>query len=216
MADNEIKTLKQLGAHIKKALGSSVVSSVEVSKQDELVLTIEAEKIKDVFSFLKDDKQCYFKQLIDICAVDYPERSKRFEVVYHLLSLKNNTRLRVKLLTDKNTPVDTVSLLYPTAGWFEREVWDMFGVFFNGHLDLRRILTDYGFDGHPLRKDFPLTGFVETRYDEDEKRVIYEPVELMQDFRKFDYDTPWEGLTDVQSLVDKDSVKPKFVGGGKE
>jgi NADH-quinone oxidoreductase subunit C len=134
-----------------------------------------------------------FKELVDLCGVDYPERERRFEVVYHLLSLKNNQRIRVKVETDESTPVPSVVELFSTAGWFEREAWDMYGIYFADHPDLRRILTDYGFEGHPLRKDFPLTGHVELRYDDEQKRVVYEPVRLRQDFRTFDFLSPWEG-----------------------
>lgn len=159
----------------------------------ELAITCEAKDIVAVMTFLRDDETCDFKQLVDVCGVDYPNRILRFEVVYQLLSHKHNTRLRVKISTNEDTPVPSVVHLYPSAGWFEREVWDMYGVFFSGHHDLRRILTDYGFDGHPQRKDFPLTGFVEMRYDEGQKRVVYEPVKLQQAYRSFDYASPWEG-----------------------
>ena len=143
--------------------------------------------------FVRDDSNCLFKILIDITAVDFPERGERFEIVYNLLSLSHNQRIRVKVSADENTPVPSMVALFSAAGWFEREVWDMFGVFFTDHPDLRRMLTDYGFEGHPLRKDFPLTGYVEVRYDEEQKRVVYEPVTLTQDFRNFDFMSPWEG-----------------------
>jgi len=151
--------------------------------------------------------------LMDICGVDYPDRAKRFDVVYHLLSLKNNARVRVKVQTDEGTPVPSVVGVHSAAGWFERECWDLFGVAFAGNPDLRRILTDYGFEGHPLRKDFPLTGYVEVRYDDEQKRVVYEPVKLTQDFRNFDFMSPWEGMTDVmlpgdeKVMVDKGGTK---------
>lgn len=144
-------------------------------------------------TFLRDDTNCLFKILVDVCGVDYPEREERFEVVYHLLSLKHNQRIRVKVSTDEDTPVPSVVGVFSTANWFEREVWDLYGVFFSDHPDLRRILTDYGFEGHPLRKDFPLTGYVEVRYDDEQKRVVYEPVKLTQEFRRFDFLSPWEG-----------------------
>ncbi len=146
-----------------------------------------------MLKFLRDDSNCQFTQLIDICGVDYPEREERFEVVYHLLSMTQNLRVRLKVSAGEETPVPSAAEVFSCADWFEREVWDMYGVFFSDHPDLRRILTDYGFDGHPQRKDFPLTGYVEVRYDESQKRVIYEPVKLTQDFRTFDFMSPWEG-----------------------
>ncbi len=198
------------------ALGASIVEknpnnflSFELIK-DELVLYARREKILAVMTFLRDDASCMFKQLIDVTAVDYPERGERFEVVYHLLSLRHNCRVRVKLATDENTPVDSVAGIFSAANWFERETWDMYGVMFANHPDHRRILTDYGFDGHPLRKDFPLTGYVELRYDQDLKRVVYEPVKLTQDFRRFDFLSPWEGLTEIQLPGDEKAVQPKF------
>lgn len=206
-------SLKQLGQHIKRALKNAVLY-YELERDAELVLAVERTKIRDVLAFLKDDTQCAFKQLIDICGADYPEHHERFEVVYHLLSLKHNRRIRVKLETDEATPIPSVTDLFSTANWFEREVWDMFGVFFEDHPDLRRILTDYGFQGHPLRKDFPLTGFVEVRYDEEARRVVYEPVELMQDFRRFDYTSPWEAMSDPHLFGDEKAVRPGFMGGG--
>ena len=160
-------------------------------------LTVHARRgaIEKVLTVLRDDVAFKFNQLIDITAVDYPDREERFEVVYNTLSMSQNARLRVKVTTDEDTPVPSVCGIYPCAGWFEREVWDMYGVFFSDNPDLRRILTDYGFEGHPLRKDFPLTGYVEVRYDEEQKRVVYEPVQLTQDFRTFDFLSPWEGMT---------------------
>ena len=161
----------------------------------ELILRVTADKLLRVMRFLRNDANCLFQMLVDICGVDFPEREKRFEIVYNLLSLKQNMRVRVKLSTDDATPVPSVSSLFPTASWFERECWDMYGVFFGDHPDLRRILTDYGFEGHPLRKDFPLTGYVEVRYDDEQRRVVYEPVKLTQEFRTFDFLSPWEGMT---------------------
>ena len=166
--------------------------SVELWK-DEIIIHADAAKIHDILYFLRSDEKCGFSQLQGITAADYPEDEKRFEIVYLLLSLKHNRRVIVKIRTDEQTPVPTVTSLYNSAGWYEREVWDMFGVRFSGHPDLRRILTDYGFEGHPLRKDFPLTGFYQVRYDEEEKGVIYEPVNLPQEFRVFDFNSPWEG-----------------------
>ena len=144
--------------------------------------------------FLRNDGNCQFKILIDICGVDYPQRNPRFEVVYNLLSLTQNQRIRIKLLVDEDVSVPTATGVYSSAGWFEREAWDLYGIIFSNHDDLRRILTDYGFEGHPLRKDFPLTGHVEVRYDESQKRVVYDPVKLTQDYRTFDFLSPWEGM----------------------
>ena len=161
---------------------------------DELMIWAEADSLIKVLRFLRDDQNCQFKQLVDITAVDYPERDRRFEIVYNLLSLTHNLRLRLKVPADEETQVPSATGDYSVALWFEREVWDMYGVFFTDHPDLRRILTDYGFEGHPLRKDFPLTGYVEVRYDEESKRVVYEPVKLVQEFRSFDFMSPWEGM----------------------
>lgn len=159
----------------------------------ELTLSIKRESIIPVLRFLHDDSGAQFISIIDICGVDYPGDAERFEVVYHLLSPKLNQRIRVKLRTDAETPIQSATSVYPGADWFEREAYDMYGILFTGHPDLRRILTDYGFDGHPMRKDFPLTGYVEVRYDDEQKRVVYEPVELRQEFRDFDYKSPWDG-----------------------
>ena len=144
-------------------------------------------------TFLRDDPSVLFKVMVDLCGVDYPDRPERFEVVYNLLSLKLNQRIRVKVTSDENSLVPSITGVYSAAGWFEREAWDLFGIYFADHPDLRRILTDYGFEGHPMRKDFPLTGYVEVRYDEEQKRVVYEPVKLKQEFRNFDFVSPWEG-----------------------
>jgi len=160
---------------------------------DELIIEVSAVSLGKVLVFLRDDSNCLFKQLIDLCGADYPERDRRFDVVYNLLSLSHNQRIRVKVKVGEDEQVPSVSEVYPSAGWYEREAWDLYGILFAGHSDLRRILTDYGFEGHPLRKDFPLTGFVEVRYDEEQKRVVYEPVSLTQDFRNFDFMSPWEG-----------------------
>jgi NADH-quinone oxidoreductase subunit C len=150
-----------------------------------------------LLTFLRDDSQCRFETLVDICACDYPTEAERFEVVYHLLSMRLNQRIRVKVRTDENTPVPSATAVFPVANWYEREAFDMYGVLFSDHPDLRRILTDYGFEGYPLRKDFPLTGRVEVRYDESQKRVVYEPVKLMQEYRNFDFLSPWEGMQAV-------------------
>jgi len=168
---------------------------------DEAVLRTRPQSVLQVLRFLKDDSQCLFKTLVDLCGVDYPDREQRFEVVYNLLSVKQNLRMRVKVSTDEDTPVPSACTLFMAAEWNEREAWDMYGIFFSDHPDLRRLLTDYGFEGHPLRKDFPLTGHVEVRYDDEVKRVVYEPVTLTQDFRTFDFLSPWEG---VQSLLPGD------------
>ena len=164
----------------------------------ETILHVAPHAILGVMAYLRDNADCRFNQLIDICGVDYPQRPARFDVVYQLLSMKHNTRIRVKVATDENTPVTSVSSLFSTAAWFEREAWDLYGIMFDALADHRRILTDYGFDGHPLRKDFPLSGHVEVRYDPEQKRVVYGPVSLPQDFRVFDNLSPWEALTDVQ------------------
>ena len=185
------QTLKDLGEQIRAAHPNDV-TDVAVAT-GELMVTVRGAAIAAVLTRLRDDPAFLFQQLVDICGVDYSDRPLRFEVVYNLLSLRHNRRLRVKVLTDEDTPVPSVSGVFNAANWFEREAWDLYGILFADHPDLRRILTDYGFEGHPLRKDFPLTGFVEVRYDEEQKRVIYEPVKLVQDFRSFDFLSPWEG-----------------------
>ena len=184
-------TLNDMGDYIAGKAGDAVLSW-EIAL-GELAIVTTRDNLSAVMKLLRDDSNCQFKVLIDVTAADYPEREERFEIVYNLLSLSHNQRIRVKASTDENTPVPSVVPLFSAAGWFEREVWDMFGVFFTDHPDLRRMLTDYGFEGHPLRKDFPLTGYVEVRYDEEQKRVVYEPVTLTQDFRSFDFMSPWEG-----------------------
>ena len=183
--------LKDLGAYIQDKLAGRVRESIVA--YGELTMVVEPDDIVEVLTFLKDDVQCQFICLIDICGADYPSREKRFEVVYHLLSPRQNQRIRVKLSTDEDTPVPSAVDVFPGANWYEREVYDFYGVLFTGHPDLRRILTDYGFEGHPLRKDFPLTGYSEVHYDEEAKRVVYKPVSLRQEFRNFDFLSPWEG-----------------------
>jgi NADH-quinone oxidoreductase subunit C len=178
-------------AAAKKAIGKALIEAKDLV--GEITLTAKREEIANVLKALRDTPGLEYQQLMEIAGVDYPERAERFEVVYHLLSLTKNRRIRVKVSTDEATPVPTVTGLWPVAGWLEREVFDMYGVGFAGNPDLRRILTDYGFEGHPQRKDFPLTGHVELRYSEAEKRVVYEPVALPQDFRSFDFLMPWEG-----------------------
>lgn len=190
-----VEALQQLEAHCTKALGDVVVGS-RIS-YGELTVDVAREKIIDVLTFLRDDADCLFEILIDICGVDWPAREQRFDVVYHLLSPRHNRRIRIKLRTDETTPVASAVGVFPASNWFEREAYDMYGILFSGHPDLRRILTDYGFQGYPLRKDFPLTGYVEVRYDEEQKRVVYEPVELAQEFRSFDFESPWEGTRSV-------------------
>lgn len=174
----------------------------------ELTLTIETSKIAEVLTILRDDPRCQFEVLIDICGVDYPAREKRFDVVYHLLSPRKNQRIRIKCATDDMTPIPSVVNVFPAANWYEREAYDMYGILFSGHPDLRRLLTDYGFQGHPLRKDFPLTGYVEVRYDDEQKRVVYEPVKLVQEFRTFDFESPWEGPRYVIPGDEKASATP--------
>ena len=176
-----------------EVLGDVIASSHEAF--GETTITIAADKILDVLRKLRDDEKCQFEILIDLCGVDYPQRAQRFDVVYHLLSPRLNQRLRVKVAADEATQVPSAIPVFPNADWYEREAYDMYGILFAGHPDLRRLLTDYGFQGHPLRKDFPLTGYVEVRYDDEKKRVVYEPVKLTQDFRTFDFESPWEGTT---------------------
>ena len=183
--------MEDLKDHIKTQLGDAVnAASIENGE-----LTIEARRaeITTVISFLRDDPICKFSSLIDICGVDYPSRERRFDVVYHMLSMAHNARIRIKVSTDETVPVHSVTSLFPNANWYEREAFDMYGILFDEHPDLRRILTDYGFEGYPLRKDFPLSGFVEVRYDEERKAVVYEPVNLPQEYRSFDFMSPWEG-----------------------
>ena len=193
MADDG--ALEELGQHVASVLSDQVMGTSIA--HDELMVTARAEQIVKVVTFLRDDPMCLFKVLVDICGTDYPERPKRFDVVYNLLSLVHNQRIRIKVEADDEMPVPSITGVHNSANWFEREIWDMYGVMFSDHPDLRRLLTDYGFEGHPLRKDFPLTGFVETRYDEERKRVVYDPVKLSQEFRKFDFLSPWEGASNT-------------------
>jgi NADH-quinone oxidoreductase subunit C len=185
------EALRDLAGYIEERLDGRIETAVVA--HGELTLTVAASDIVEVLSFLKRDVQCQFISFIDICGADYPMREKRFDVVYHLLSPRQNMRIRVKVATDEDTPVPSATSVFPGADWFEREAYDLYGILFTGHPELRRILTDYGFEGHPLRKDFPVTGFVEVRYDDEVKRVVYEPVELKQEFRNFDFLSPWEG-----------------------
>ena len=183
--------LSTLSDTVAAGLGDAVLS--RTIAHGELTLVVDAQAIVPVLTWLRDDPACRFISFIDICGADYPAREKRFDVVYHLLSPRHNTRIRVKLEADDVTPVPSAASVFPAANWFEREAYDLYGILFLDHPDLRRILTDYGFDGHPLRKDFPLTGFVEVRYDDEQKRVVYERVKLPQEFRNFDFMSPWEG-----------------------
>jgi NADH-quinone oxidoreductase subunit C len=187
--------LNVLAEHISGTLSGALIAT-EVSA-GELCCRVEREALPRVLKFLRDDPECGFTVLCDICGVDYPDRPLRFEVVYHLLSMRLNQRIRLKVETDEEQPVPSAVEVFSSAGWWEREAWDLFGIYFADNPDLRRILTDYGFEGHPLRKDFPLTGFVEMRYDEDQKAVVYEPVRLQQEFRSFDFLSPWEGMDKI-------------------
>ncbi|KAJ1533856.1 putative NADH-ubiquinone oxidoreductase 30.4 kDa subunit, mitochondrial [Nowakowskiella sp. JEL0078] len=175
--------------------------------KDELTLYVARSALQPVIIFLRDHTACQFKQIVDVAGADYPYRANRFEVIYNLLSLRYNTRIRVKTYANEVSPVPSITSLFNGANWFEREAWDMYGIYFTGHPDLRRILTDYGFEGHPLRKDFPLTGYVEVRYDDEKKRVVAEPLELAQSFRQFDYSSPWE-QTGEGSKVEKRLALP--------
>ena len=181
---------------VEEALAENFGSVILSTKTalEELSVHVEASEIQKVLAFLRDDINCQFKLLMELCGVDYPERENRFEVVYCLLSLSRNIRVKIRVSANERVPVPSVTGVFSSAGWWEREVWDLFGIFFSGHSDLRRILSDYGFEGHPLRKDFPLTGYVEVRYDDSQKRVVYEPVSLTQEFRDFDFMSPWEGI----------------------
>ena len=183
--------MNDLKAHIEAQLTDAVnAASIE---NGELTIDARRAEIMTVISFLRDDPICKFSSLIDICGVDYPSRERRFDVVYHMLSMAHNTRIRIKVKTGETVPVHSITSLFPNANWYEREAFDMYGILFDEHPDLRRILTDYGFEGYPLRKDFPLSGFVEVRYDEERKAVVHEPVNLPQEYRSFDFMSPWEG-----------------------
>jgi len=186
------QALKELGKYVQDTLGDAVTGTT--MRLGELSIEINRDDVLKIIKFLRDDVNCQFLTLLDVCGVDYPEDDERFEIVYHMLSMTHNNRIRIKLRTDEDTPVASVTSLFSSANWWEREIWDLFGVAFIDHPDLRRILTDYGFEGHPLRKDFPLTGYVEVRYDDAQKRIVYEPVKLTQEFRSFDFLSPWEGV----------------------
>ena len=195
------EALETLGQHIVAGAGGAV-SEFHIAF-NELTLVADAPRILGLLTFLRDDPACRFHQLVDLCGADYPERPQRFDVVYHLLSMTRNHRLRVKIRTDEATAVPSLVSLFPAADWFEREAFDLFGIYFDGHPDLRRLLTDYGFQGHPLRKDFPMTGYVEVRYDDEQKLVVYEPVKITE-FRDFDFLSPWEGAQNAYGLPNAD------------
>ena len=197
--------LVKLKSYIETKLPESVVSSKLVNR--ELTVSIVLSSLVTFMEFLKTDQHCNFSTLVDITVVDYPNRENRFELVYHYLSMYQNQRIRVKMEVNEDHIVPSIVDIFPASNWFEREIFDMFGILFSGHPDLRRILTDYGFKGHPLRKDFPTTGYVELRYDEEKKRVVYEPVELVQEYRQFDFMSPWEGAEYIlpENQVNKDS-----------
>jgi NADH-quinone oxidoreductase subunit C len=197
----------EIGKEISAALPGAVLG--QTVALDQLTLEIAADDIVRTLTFLRDDPNYAFAVLIDICGVDWPQRARRFDVVYHLLSLAQNRRIRLKVQTDEETPVPSAVGVYPAANWYERETFDMYGITFADHPDMRRLLTDYGFSGYPLRKDFPLTGYVEVRYDEEAKRVVYQPVELVQEFREFDFMSPWEG---ARYVLPGDEKAPKGDG----
>ena len=207
------EALTELGEYIAAGLSQEVRETEVVN--GELIVHVQRLSIVKALTFLRDDANCRFRILLDICGVDYPGRAERFEVVYNLLSVSQNQRVRVKLSTDEETPVPSVISVFSSANWYERETWDLYGIFFSDHPDLRRILTDYGFRGHPMRKDFPMTGYVEVRYDEEQKRVVYEPVKLTQAFRTFDFMSPWEGMTEVMLPGDEKATKEDFEPAGE-
>ena len=206
------ETLDRLGQTIKKALGASVMGHAVV--RGELTMSVKAADIVKVARFLRDDPSCLFICMIDVTAIDWPGREKRFDVVYHLLSPRINQRIRVKAEIAEGETIASLIEIYRGVDWFEREAYDLYGVLFTGHPDMRRILTDYGFEGYPLRKDFPLTGFVEVRYDDEQKRVVYDPVRLAQEFRNFDFQSPWEG-TDYILPGDEKAGTNAVKGEGK-
>ena len=203
------QTLQDLGEYIQSALPQAVTEILQ--DRDELILVSTRAGLVRLMTFLRDDSNSLFKVLIDICGVDYPERIERFDIVYNLLSMRFNQRVRIKVRATEDDLVPSIVRVFSSANWYEREVWDLYGVMFSDHPDLRRILTDYGFEGHPLRKDFPLTGHVEVRYDEAQKRVVYEPVKLTQAFRSFDFMSPWEG---AEYILAGDEKADDVAGGG--
>ena len=205
MTDAATDPLVDLGQYIQASLPDAGVEPAVAL--DELAITIKAQHVVPVVQFLRDDPRCAFICFLDLCGVDYPDRAERFDVVIHLLSPRDIRRIRVKLSTDEATPVPTLTSVFPAANWYEREAYDLFGILFSGHPDLRRLLTDYGFEGHPLRKDFPMTGFVEVRWNDIDKRVVNEPVRLTQEYRNWDFLSPWEGM-DVAALPGDEKAKP--------
>ena len=206
------EALKELGTHIEARRPDCVLQWH--LRHGELTVDVAPANIRGLVEFLKSDPNCRFSTLVDITAVDYPGRAKRFDVVYHLLSMYQNQRIRLRVATRAEDMVPSITDIHPSANWFEREVFDMFGILFSGHPDLRRILTDYGFRGHPLRKDFPTTGYTEVRYDETQKRVVYEPVSLVQEYRQFDFMSPWEGAEYILPGDDKAGEKPDHTKEG--
>ena len=198
--------IEQFGAMVENALPGVVTD--QHAARGELTIVIRMRDLLTFMTFLRDDERCQFVSFIDVTAIDWPGRDQRFDVVYHLLSPRHNRRIRVKIAVDEDTPVPSIIDVFPGANWFERETYDLYGIPFTGHPDMRRLLTDYGFEGHPLRKDFPLTGFVEVRYDDELKRVVYEPVRLTQEFRNFDFLSPWEGPDYVLPGDEKAEQKP--------
>ncbi|MBM08586.1 MAG: NADH-quinone oxidoreductase subunit C [Magnetovibrio sp.] len=207
--------LKNLDEYLSSRLENKLLAREE--GHGELSITIHRDNIIEVVKFLRDDINCQFKQVMDICGVDHPEKEERFSIIYNLLSLSHNIRIRIKTYTNEEIPVPSITGIFSSANWWEREIWDLYGIYFTNHPDLRRILTDYGFEGHPLRKDFPLTGYVELRYDDEQKRVVYEPVKLTQEFRSFDFLSPWEGLPEAlpgdekAAPMDEDNITDKDV-----
>ncbi len=199
--------LRELLEYLKDSLPAEIAGSSLI--KDELSVVVRRESLVRFLTFLRDDVNCQFKMLLDICGVDYPDREERFEVVYHLLSLSHNNRIRLKVAVGEDQAVPSATSVFICANWWEREAWDLYGIPFSDHPDLRRILTDYGFEGHPLRKDFPLTGYVEVRYDDARKRVVYEPVKLTQEFRSFDFLSPWEGTQTLLPGDEKAQVPTK-------
>jgi NADH-quinone oxidoreductase subunit C len=206
-----MSNLDHLAEKLPDVLGSALTERKLVA--GELTLTVTADGLLTVLKHLRDDPDCEFKILVDICGNDWPQREKRFDVVYHFLSLTKNMRVRVKTMVGEGEAIKSCVALYPAAGWFEREAFDMYGIPFEDNPDLRRILTDYGFSGYPLRKDFPLTGYVELRYDEELKRVVYQPVQLVQEFRDFDFMSPWEGAPHILPGDEKAAMAPNATSG---
>ena len=200
-----LENLKKLERLINSELSSKILNTI--IENDELLIEITESNLLEVVQFLKSDKTFNFRQLIDIAGVDYPDEEKRFKLIYLFLSHENNNRIKLSINFDTNQVVNSITKIFPSANWMEREVFDMYGIKFKNHPDLRRILTDYGFKGHPLRKDFPLTGFNEVRYSEKEKKVIYEPVKLEQNYRNFDFESPWEGTNYIKEIKEKDGKK---------